>query len=117
MQDFRDLQVWQKAHQVTLDVYRVSARFSADERFGLTSQIRRAAMSVGNNLAEGCGRGTDPDFARFAQMALGSASEVEYLILLAKDLKEMRADDAARLHDGITEVKRMATALIRTPKS
>ena len=82
MKDFRDLQVWHKAHELALDAYRASSGFSQDERYGLTSQLRRAAVSIGANLAEGCGRGSDADFARFAQIAMGSASEAEYLVLL-----------------------------------
>ena len=117
MQDFRELKAWQKAHRAALDVYRVSARFSVDERFGLTSQMRRAAVSVGANLAEGCGRGSDADFARFAQIAFGSASELEYLVLLGRDLNEMREDEANQLFAQISEVKRMVTALIRTLRS
>ncbi len=114
MKDFRDLQVWHKAHDLALDVYRASARFSPDERYGLSSQVRRGAYSIGTNLAEGCGRGSDVDFARFAQIAMGSASEVDYLLLLARDLGELPAEDWDRRSDKASEVKRMLAALIRT---
>ena len=87
MQDFRDLKVWQKAHNVVLAVYRASAEFPAAERFGLTSQLRRAAVSIPANIAEGCVRSSDADFARFLHISLGSASEVDYYLLLARDLK------------------------------
>ncbi len=117
MQDFRDLQVWQKAHALTLSVYRSSERFSKAERYGLTSQLRRAAASIGTNIAEGCGRGTDPDFARFLQIAMGSASEVEYLLLLARDLSELADEEWRQLNELIAEVKRMLTAFIRTLKA
>jgi four helix bundle protein len=114
MKDFRDLQVWHKAHELALDVYRASSGFSQDERFGLTNQLRRAAVSIGANLAEGCGRGSDADFARFAQIAMGSASEAEYLVLLAHDLEELSEEDRDRLNGRISEVKRMLSALIKT---
>ena len=114
MQDFRNLDVWQKAHQLTLDVYRVSKQFPDDERFGLTSQIRRSSSSIGTNLAEGCGRGSDADFARFVQIAMGSASEVEYQLLLATDLKFLGDDLHLKLQDDVSRIKRMLTSLLRT---
>ena len=113
MKNFRDLQVWQKAHELALDVYRTSAGFSQDERYGLTSQIRRAALSIGANLAEGCGRGSDSDFARFVQIAMGSASEMEYLLLLARDLEELSEMEWDDLNERLSEVKRMLSALIK----
>lgn len=86
MRNFHELKVWEKAHNLTLSVYRATSGFPAEERFGLTAQIRRAAASVGANIAEGCGKGTEPEFGRYLQIALGSASELEYHLLLAKDL-------------------------------
>jgi four helix bundle protein len=114
MQDFRDLQVWQKAHQTTLSIYRESKRFPEDERFGLTSQLRRAASSIGANLAEGCVRGSDADFARFVQIALGSASEVECHLLLARDLGYLAPAEYEPLNAAMQEVKRMLAALAKT---
>ncbi len=112
MQDFRDLKVWEKAHAVTLSVYRATESFPVMERYGLTNQARRAAASVPANIAEGCGRATDADFARFPHVALGSASELEYHLLLARDLSFL----SDPLHRTITadtqEVKRMLSALI-----
>ena len=86
MQDFKKLEVWQKSHALTLKVYQLTHPFPADEKFGLTNQLRRAVVSVELNLAEGSSRGSDPDFRRFVQMALGSASEVECQLLIARDL-------------------------------
>ena len=83
MRDFRELKVWQKAHRFVLDLYRHTQGFPAEERFGLTVQLRRAAVSVASNIAEGCGREGERDFARFLSIAGGSASEVEYQLLLA----------------------------------
>lgn len=87
MRDFRQLKVWAKAHSLTLAVYRATAAFPREEQYGLTSQLRRAAASIPTNLAEGCGRYGDAELARFVGIAAGSASEVEYLLMLARDLK------------------------------
>ena len=83
MKDFRQLKVWDKSHELALSIYRATKDFPKEELYGLTSQIRRASMSIPTNIAEGCGRNTDADFARFLQMAMGSASETEYHLLLA----------------------------------
>lgn len=112
MKDFRDLKVWEKSHQLVLRLYQVSRTFPRDELYGLTSQMRRAAVSVPTNIAEGCGRGSDPDFARFLQMAMGSASEVDYLMLLSNDLGYLAAEEYAPLLAAISEVKRMLTGLL-----
>jgi len=112
MQNFRDLKVWQKADELVLRIYRCSADFPASERFGLTSQLRRAAVSIPANIAEGCVRSSDADFARFLHIALGSASEVDYHLLLARDLKFLGAAAYEPLDATLQEVKRMLAALI-----
>jgi four helix bundle protein len=114
MKDFRQLMVWKKAHQLALAVYKASAVFPNDERYGLTSQLRRASVSIPTNIAEGCGRFTDPDFARFLQIAMGSASETEYQILLARDLDFIPAPEYDKLRKDVEEVKRMLASLLRT---
>jgi four helix bundle protein len=86
MRDFRTRKVWQKAHQVTLRVYGATRTFPKDELYGLTSQIRRYAASIPTNVAEACGRSGGAEFARFLNIAMGSASELEYQLLLARDL-------------------------------
>ena len=106
MQDFRDLKVWRKGHELTLDIYKVTVDFPKGESYGITSQLRRACSSIPANLAEGCGRGGDADFGRFVQIAMGSASETEYFLLLARDLNYLGASDYERLEGKITEVKR-----------
>ncbi len=111
MQSFRDLNVWQKAHRLTLRIYSLTGGFPQDERFGLTSQLRRACASVCANLAEGCCRKSDKDFARFVDIAMGSGSEVEYFLLLARDLNHLTECDYASLDEQIQEVKRMLTGL------
>ena len=113
MQDFRNRDVWKRSHELTLAVYRVTRSFPDDERFGLTSQLRRGISSIPANLAEGCSRGSDADFGRFVQNAMGSASEVEYEFLLAKDLQYFDANSYAPLNDEITGVKRMLASLLR----
>ena len=114
VQDFHNLLVWQKSHACTLLVYKLTKSFPDDERFGLTSQLRRSVSSIPANLAEGCGRGSDQDFARFVQIAMGSAAEVEYHLLLAKDLDYIGADDFTKLTSTIQEVKRMLASLLKT---
>jgi len=112
MQDFRKLHVWSKAHKLTLSIYRITRSFPKEEMYGLTSQLRRAASSVGANIAEGCGRNGGADLARFLDMALGSASELEYHLLLASDLELLSPADADRFSVCATEVKRMLGGLI-----
>ena len=87
MRSFRELEVWKQAHQLTLDVYRVSKPFPREELFGLTGQVRRSAASIPANIAEGCGRDGEAEFARFLGIAMGSASELEYHLLLVRDLE------------------------------
>ncbi|MDF1564468.1 MAG: four helix bundle protein [Deltaproteobacteria bacterium] len=116
MQDFRSLKVWRKAHTLTLDVYRATRGFPSDERFGLTAQLRRGAASIASNIAEGCGRGSDPDFGRFLQMAIGSATEIEYQFLLARDLAYLDCVDYRRLDAHTIEVRRMLVTLLQRIK-
>jgi four helix bundle protein len=113
MKDFRRLIVWQRAHEATLEAYRVTGTFPADERFGLVAQIRRAAASVAANIAEGCGRGTARDQARFLHVATGSAKELEYHALLARDLGVLKPEDYERLCGLAVETQRMLAALLR----
>lgn len=117
MKDFRDLIVWQKSHRLTLDVYRFTKGFPSEERFGITSQLRRSAASIAANVAEGCGRGSDPDLARFLQMAMGSASETEYHLLLAKDLGFLDDETADQLINNTQEAKRMLASFLQKLKA
>lgn len=117
MKDFRDLTVWQKAHQLTLAVYRTTASFPREELYGLTSQLRRSCASIPANLAEGCGRNGDAELARFCSIAMGSASELEYHLLLAKDLKLIKPKDHEDLAGRATELKRMLAGLLQTLKA
>lgn len=112
MQDFRQLNVWEKSHQLTLAIYRATQSFPSGERFGLTSQLRRAAASIPSNIAESCGRGGGLDFARFLHVACGSASEGEYQLMLAGDLGLLSDGVRQELTQQVIEIKRMLTALI-----
>lgn len=113
LKDFKNLQVWRKAHEVTLDVYRATQSFPQEERYGLTSQLRRAASSVGANIAEGCGRRSDGELTRFLQIARGSASELEYHLLLSRDLNLIAPASFQPLQRRVTEVQRMLTGLVQ----
>lgn len=114
MKDFRQLKVWEKSHQLALAIYKATKEFPKEELYGLTSQIRRSSMSIPTNIAEGCGRNTDADFARFLQMAMGSASETEYQLLLSHDLGFLDKEQYDKLNIDVTEVKRMLASLLKT---
>ena len=114
MKDFRQLKVWEKSHQLALAIYKATKEFPKEKLYGLTSQIRRASMSIPTNIAEGCGRNTDADFARFLQMAMGSASETEYELLLSYDLPFLNKRTYDNLTTDITEIKRMLPSLLKT---
>jgi four helix bundle protein len=113
MRDFRQLKVWEKAHGLSLAIYKATATFPQQEQFGLTSQMRRAAVSIPANIAEGCGRSGEAELARFLRIALGSASELEYHIILSTDLCYLNKSVGQQLSKQATEVKRMLTSLIQ----
>ena len=117
MQDFRNLRVWRNAHQVALATYALTRSFPTEEQYGLTAQLRRAAISTAANIAEGSSRRGDKDFARFLQIALASATEVEYLLLLARDLDLSEPQDSEPLSAAVVELKRMLAALMRRLRS
>ncbi|MBK6844469.1 MAG: four helix bundle protein [Gemmatimonadetes bacterium] len=114
MQIYKKLTVWQKSHELTLRVYRVSAGFHAHGHSALAGQMRRAAASVSANIAEGTGRSTSAQFANFLQQALGSARELDYHLLLARDLELLSTTDHATLEARTDQVTRMLVALRRT---
>jgi four helix bundle protein len=113
VEDFKDLRVWAKAHELTLVVYKQTRTFPKEEVYGLTSQLRRACSSIGANIAEGCGRRSDAEMKRFLQIARGSASEVEYHLLLAKDLQFLTAAEFNDLEGKVHEVQRMLASLVQ----
>src|SRR5690606_33636454 len=116
MKDLRQLQVWIKAHEMVKEIYHLTSSFPKEETFGLSSQLRRAVVSIPTNIAEGGGRGSDADFKRFVQIAFGSASEVEYLMQLAFELSYITEKDYIHLNDGVTEIKKMLASLINKLK-
>ncbi|MBI5772223.1 MAG: four helix bundle protein [Verrucomicrobia bacterium] len=117
MKNFRDLTVWQRGHKLTLAVYSATKPFPKDEWFGLVSQLRRAAASVPANIAEGCGRDGDAELKRFLQIAMGSATELEYHLQLSFELGYLREHDHAALSSETVEIKKMLTSFIRKLKA
>ena len=112
MQDYRKLKVWEKAHSLTLATYRATAGFPASELYGLTSQMRRSSSSIPTNIAEGCGRSSNAELVRFLHMSLGSANELEYQLLLARDLGFIAPDVYSELARAAEEIKQMLSGLI-----
>jgi four helix bundle protein len=113
LRDFRGLKVWEKAHALTLATYRVTREFPREETYGLTSRIRRAGLSISANIAQGCGRDGDCDLARFLRIAMGRAAELQYHLLLARDLGLLESGDYQQLDEASGEIKRMLTGLMR----
>ena len=113
MRDFRQLKVWQKAHQLTLDIYKVTASFPCEELYGLVSQMRRSSASIPSNIAEGCGKCGQADLTRSIIIAAGSASELEYQLILALDLDFLDVSAYKDLSDNVVELKKMLSAVTR----
>ena len=111
MRNYQDLLVWEKAHKLTLAVYKTILLFPKEERYGLTSQIRRASASIAANLAEGCGRRSDGELARYVQIAMGSGAELSYHFLLARDLGLVVSEEYEILNADVSEIMRMLSAL------
>jgi len=117
MQDYKTLIGWQKAHAFVKEVYQISNGFPSHEMYGLTSQLRRASVSIPTNIAEGSARGSNTDFARFIQIALGSAAESEYLLLLAHELGYYDLNEHQRLISQIEEVKKILNGFLKKLKT
>jgi four helix bundle protein len=112
MQDFKKLLVWQKAIALISATYPIASTFPAEEKYILTSQIKRAVISISNNIAEGCGRFTQNDFVHFLQMALGSTNEVENCFLVCKELGYLNDTSFETLNEQNTEIRKMLISLI-----
>ncbi|HLI62833.1 MAG TPA: four helix bundle protein [Terriglobales bacterium] len=112
MKDFRDLKVWQRAHDTTLAIYRCTRDFPREETYGMVSQLRRCSSSIAANIAEGCGCSGNPEFARFLLMAMGSASELEYFLLLARDLHYLAPQKYQAIVNEVIEMRRMLNGLL-----
>ena len=117
MQDFRNLKVWQKSHSLAVELYKVTESFPGSELYGLTAQIRRTCTSIPANIAEGCGRSGDAEFGRFLTIAMGSACELEYHLLLSRDLRFLNDADYQKLDKGTIEIKQMLATLIKRLKA
>jgi len=112
VRDFKELKVWERSHRLVLEVYKATGRFPREETYGLTAQLRRCSASIPANIAEGCGRSGDTELGRFMPIAMGSASELEYHLLLARDLDYLDDREYQELWRGTQEVKRMLSTLI-----
>ncbi|KQC01583.1 four helix bundle protein [Pedobacter sp. Hv1] len=117
MQNFKELKVWDKAHLITLSIYKASSKFPKEEVYGLTSQLRRASASIPANIAEGCGKNTQSDLAKYLNISLGSANETEYFLILSKDLDYLSEEQFSTLSNDINEVKAMLISLIGKVRS
>ncbi|MDA3861584.1 MAG: four helix bundle protein [Melioribacteraceae bacterium] len=117
MKNFKQMKVWEKAHQLTLETYRITKEYPKDELFGLVSQMRRSASSIATNIAEGCGKNSDADFARFIVISMGSANELEYQFILSHDLKYINQKQFNTLDIQINEIKKMLVGLHKKLKA
>ncbi|WP_430966938.1 four helix bundle protein [Spongiimicrobium sp. 2-473A-2-J] len=112
MRDYRKYDIWKLGHEITLNIYKLSAAFPEEERYGITGQVRRAAYSIPSNIAEGCGRSSDAEFKRYLTISLGSASELEYFTMLIRDLGYIKESDFDTLYDDVNKVRRSLNNLI-----
>jgi four helix bundle protein len=117
MKDFRTLKVWDRAHELVLSVYRITRAFPKEELYGVTNQMRRAAASIAANIAEGCGRSGNGEFHRFLNIAMGSAVELEYFLLLCRDLALIPMESYPSAEAKVMEVQRMLGSLLRKVES
>src|SRR5688572_8513580 len=113
MRNFQDLNIWVKSHSLTLRIYSATQSFPKEEMFGLISQMRRSSSSIPTNIAEGCGRNSNPDFKRFLTIATGSSSELEYQLILARDLKYLPESNFKELTNDLIEIRKMIHSFIK----
>ncbi|WP_435357072.1 four helix bundle protein [Emticicia sp. SJ17W-69] len=113
MKNFKELRIWQRSHQLVLTIYDLTKYFLKDEIYGLTSQIRRSCASIPTNIAEGCGRNSDAELNRFLVIAMGSASELEYQLILSKDLGYIQTDNFEKLNNELIEIRKMLNTFIQ----
>ena len=113
MRNFRDLSIWLKSHLFTLKIYSTTKKYPKEEAFGLISQMRRSASSIPTNIAEGCGRSSNPDFKRFLTIAFGSSSELEYQLILSKDLEYISESVFKELETDLIEIRKMIHSFVK----
>lgn len=112
MKNFKELRIWQRSHQLVLDIYLITKSFPKEEVYGLTSQIRRSCASIPTNIAEGCGRNSDAELKRFLTIVMGSASELEYQLILSNDLGYIQTDNYEKLNNELIEIRKMLNTFI-----
>lgn len=117
MRNFKDLEIWRLGHEMTLNIYKVIEPFPDDENYGLKAQMRRSAQSIPSNIAEGCGRDSVKELIRFCRIAMGSASELEYQLLLSKDLGYLNVKDYDTLENALLTLKKKLSAFLRYLKN
>ena len=117
MRTFQELIIWQKSHQLTLNIYSISASFPKVEIYGLVSQMRRSSSSIPTNIAEGCGRNSNPEMRRFLIISTGSCSELEYQLILSKDLDYIQATVFKELSESVVEIRKMIYSFIKNISS
>ena len=117
MQDYRQLKVWQRSHQAVLRIYKLTTNFPSNEKYGLVSQVQRSAVSIPSNIAEGSARSSDADFARFLHIAMGSAAELDYQLLLSHDLGFIESNDYQELSEELTVIRKMLNSFIQRLKA
>ena len=117
MQDYKKLKVWEKSRELIKMIYGITANFPKEEQYGLINQIRRASVSIAANISEGCSRHSENDFVRFLEIALGSANEVECLLILACDLGFTPKEELQHPLNHIIEIKKMLSTLIKKIKT
>lgn len=114
MRDYKKINAWERSHRFFLGIYELTEQFPSDEKFGIISQLRRAALSIPTNIAEGCGRSTERELVRFMDIASGSASEVDYLLYLAMELNYIDQDQYDTASNELTEIRKMISGYIKT---
>ena len=114
---FKDLKVWQKALDLSVEIYRFSGEFPKHELYGLSSELRKTSRSIVYNIAEGHKRGSTVEYIRFLRISAGSAAELESQILLADRLGYVRENTGQRIHNMLAEIERMLDSLIRSLNS
>ncbi|MFY0608367.1 MAG: four helix bundle protein [Cyclobacteriaceae bacterium] len=113
MRNFKDLEVWKESHQITLDIYKITVDFPVEEKYGIVSQMRRSATSIPTNIAEGCGRSGQSELKRFCDIAMGSASELEYQLILSNDLGYLTEHELESILESLVRLKKRLNSFIQ----
>jgi four helix bundle protein len=117
MKDFKELEIWQKGHEMAIEVFNLTKTFPSEEKYGLTSQMRRSSQSIPTNIAEGCGRNSQKELLRFSSIAMGSASELEYQLIISKDIGFIKPQDYTDINGRLLTLKKMLNAFMKYLKT